>query len=70
MRHNTINNKYNISVDTNQGGSTELDDGEMLDGEVEQKSRHIAACRQWDMSRAYMSPRLALNQGCPEPEVA
>ena len=34
MRHNTINNKYNISVDTNQGGSTELDEGEMLEGEV------------------------------------
>ena len=64
MRHNTINNKYNISVDTNQGGSTELDEGEMLEGEVAQKSRHIAACRQWDTL-----PKLAPKGGRPEPEV-
>ena len=30
MRHNTINNKYKIGVDTNQGGSTELDEGRCL----------------------------------------
>ena len=70
MRHITIKNSYEFDTDTNQGGSTELDEGEMLDDEAEQNSWNIAACGQWDMSRAYMSPRLALNQGRPEPEVA
>ena len=35
MRHITIKNRYEFDTDTNHGGSTELDEGKVLDGEVE-----------------------------------
>ena len=43
MRHITIKNRYEFDTDTNHGGSTELEKGEVLDGDVDKKCWLIAA---------------------------
>ena len=43
MRHITIKNRYEFDANTNHGGSTELEKGEVLDGDVDKRCWLIAA---------------------------